>query len=168
VAPAIETLYAAYKDKVQFFLVYVREAHPVDARPGVDGRPGNPARGDPNIRQPRTMDERSRAATECLKGLKLTLPCLIDNIEGTTEKAYGAWPAVTTVVDIDGKVCFYSRGPGGAKPKEAETALKQLLANDGKFAGAAPAPSAEKPSPRSDAPLPSAEPKAAPAEKAPR
>jgi type I thyroxine 5'-deiodinase len=154
VVPAIEALYAAYKDKVDFFLVYVREAHPVDARPGQEGRPGNPSRGDPDIRQARSIDDRTVAATQCVANMRFSLPLLLDNMEGTTEKAYGGWPAATAIVDVDGKICFQSHGPGGARPKEAEAVLKQLLANGGKFAGAPAA--AEKQTPPAQQPAPPA------------
>jgi hypothetical protein len=139
-------LYVAYKDKVEFFLVYIREARPVEK--ASDGRTA-PRPAGPEIAPPRTQDERVIAATACLKGLKLSLPVLVDTMEGTAEKAYAGWPAGTAVIDPDGKIAFYSRGPNGAKPKEAEEVLKQLLA-----AAPKPAP-AEPPKTRPAPPDPS-------------
>ena len=114
-------MYKAYKDnkKVAFFLVYVREAHPVrKAAETSDHR---------SVTRHKTIDSKVLAASKCLKGLKLSLPCLIDTMDGKAEKAYRGKPAATAVVDINGKVVFYSRGPSGAKPREARKVLEKLL-----------------------------------------
>jgi len=120
--------------------VYIREAHPTDARPGQEGRPGNPARGDPDVKQPRTLDERVIAATACMQALKLSIPILVDDMEGTTEKAYGGWPDRIALIDVDGKIAYHSGpGPGGFRPAMAEQMLKALLAAGGKWSpGLAP------------------------------
>jgi len=131
----VETLYKAYKDNAHFFLVYIREAHPSPEK----GSPGEPRAkeqlkrlGDKGITQPKTMDERVIAADKCMKDLKLTIPILLDSIEGDYLNAYGGWPAGTVVIDIDGKVAYWNRGaPNGAKPTEAEAALKKLLSAGG-------------------------------------
>jgi hypothetical protein len=127
--------------------VYIREAHPTDARPGMEGRPGNPARGDPDVKQPRTLDERVIAATQCMQALKLSLPIIIDNMEGTTEKAYGGWPDRIALIDLDGKIAYHSGpGPGGFRPAVAEQMLKALLANGGKWSpGIQPPPEPARP-----------------------
>ena len=130
----METLYAAYKDKAEFFLVYIREAHPTDARPGVEGRPGDPSRGQPDVKQAKSVDERAIAAGRCEKDLKLTLPIIIDDMQGTAEKAYGGWPDRIAVIDIAGRIAYHSGpGPGGFNLPAAERALKAVLANGGKW-----------------------------------
>jgi len=135
----VETLYAAYKDKAEFFLVYIREAHPTDARPGVDGRPGDPSRGQPDVKQAKSVDERAIAAGRCEKDLKLTLPIIIDDMQGTAEKAYGGWPDRIAVIDIAGRIAYHSGpGPGGFNLPAAERALKAVLANGGKWSPPAP------------------------------
>ena len=117
----MEALYKEYKGnrKVALFLVYVREAHPV-RRPAVtsDHR---------SVGRHATLDSKVLAASKCLKGLKLSLPCLIDTMDGKAERAYRGRPAATAVIDINGKVVFHSRGPSGAKPREARKALEKLL-----------------------------------------
>jgi hypothetical protein len=120
--------------------VYIREAHPTDARPGMEGRPGNPARGDPDVKQPKTLDERVIAATRCMQALKLSLPIIIDDMEGTAEKAYGGWPDRIALIDLDGKIAYHSGpGPAGFRPAVAEQMLKALLAAGGKWSpGLAP------------------------------
>ena len=131
----MEALYKAYKDKAQFMLVYIREAHPTPDKKQPDAeRAKQQLRrfGDMGITQPKTLQERVIAADKCMKGLKLTIPIVLDPIEGDYLKAYGGWPAGTTVIDIDGKVAYWTRGnPRGAKPADAEAALKKLIAAGG-------------------------------------
>ncbi len=110
----------AYKTKTQFFLVYISEAHPdiVNTETGK-------AYG-----QPKTVEGRAVLAQKCITELKLSIPILMDTTEGTAEKAYQGRPDRICIVDLDGKVAYYSRrGPSGFKPKEAEQALKGLFAN---------------------------------------
>lgn len=136
-----------YRDKAEFFLVYIREAHPTDAKPREDGAPGGRARG-PDIPQAKTLDERITAAAQCLKDLKLSLPTLLDDMAGTAEKAYGGWPDRMAVIDLDGKVAYQSGpGPAGFKPAAAEQALKDVLANGGRMPARAAAPEPPAPNP---------------------
>ncbi len=110
----------AYKTKTQFFLVYISEAHPyiVNAETGK-------AYG-----QPKTVEGRAVLAQKCITELRLSIPVLMDTTEGAAEKAYQGRPDRICIVDLDGKVAYYSRrGPRGFKPKEAEQALKGLFAN---------------------------------------
>ena len=116
----------AYKDheKVAMFLVYVREAHPVRrSRVTKTGKPESPR----DIAQPRTIEERVLAASACMKGLKLTLPTLIDTMDGVVGKAYKGTPAATAIVDLDDKLVFHSRGPRGVRPDRAEKSLRELV-----------------------------------------
>lgn len=63
-----------------------------------------------------------------MKDLKLSIPCLIDDMKNTAQKGYAGWPDRIYVVDKAGKVAFRGDlGPKGFKPAEAETALKRLL-----------------------------------------
>ncbi len=131
----MEALYKAYKDKAQFFLVYLREAHPsaekAKAKTG-QADPPKRRRGDLGITQPKTMAERVIAADKCMKGMKLTIPILLDSIECDYIKAYTGFQAGTVVIDRDGKIAYWVRGgPWSCKPAEAEKALKKLLAGGG-------------------------------------
>ena len=118
-------MYVSYKDKAQFFLIYITEAHPELLKSAsVEGITGNPE----------NISQRAILATKCVSELKLSLPVLLDSMEGVAEKAYKGRPDRICIVDIDGKVAYYSdRGPHGFKPKEAEEALKEILTNNGKM-----------------------------------
>ena len=154
-APAAQALYEAYKGDVQFLLIYIREAHPSRSEDPADKpRIRKPPGKDLDIAQPRTMDERLLAADKCMKGLKLTLPTLLDDMDNPFLKAYGGSPAGTAVVDIDGKIAYWTPGrPDGCKPKDAEAVLKKLLAAGGE---AVPAKWADVKLPRDAPPGPAA------------
>jgi hypothetical protein len=63
-----------------------------------------------------------------MKDLKLSIPCLVDDMNNTAQKAYAGWPDRLYVIDKDGKVAFRGDpGPMGFRPSAAEDALKKLL-----------------------------------------
>lgn len=120
---ALNRLHKTYKQKVEFFIIYIREAHAADSR-----------RPDPvlTVYTPRTFGERLGVAKNCRTSLGLELPMLIDAMQNSTEKAYSAWPDRLFLVDTQGKVAYRGgRGPRGFRPKELETAIKGLLATGG-------------------------------------
>jgi hypothetical protein len=133
--PDIENLYKAYKDKVEFLLIYIREAHP--SRSASSGRPVPNRFSRVHITQHKNIEERIIAATKCVRDLKISLPTLIDDMAGTFQSQYGGFPAGTTIVDLEGKVLFTSRGPTGAKPRDAERIFK-ALATQGKLVAPKP------------------------------
>lgn len=80
------------------------------------------------VNQPRTYEERLKVAGECMKGMKLSIPCLVDDMQNTAQRAYAGWPDRFYVIDKEGKVAYRGGpGPGGFKPAEAEEALKKLV-----------------------------------------
>jgi predicted CXXCH cytochrome family protein len=124
-------LYASYNDQIDFLIVYIREAHPEMLKEG--NKTGIVSR------QPKTLDERVILASECVSRYKLTIPMVIDGMEGKVNSDYQAWPVRVTVVDIDGKVAFYGGpGPGDFRLPPVERILKKLVANSGRVP---PAPS---------------------------
>jgi len=123
-----------------FYLVYVREAHPVRDGKASDGTLRSPR----DIAQPKTIQERAQAAVDCIRGMNLTVPVLVDGMDEAVRKAYMGYPAGTAVVDTTGTIRFNSRGPQGARPKEAEQVLKAILA-DLKAAGKLPPPAEKTP-----------------------
>ena len=115
----IEKLYAAYKDKVHIYVMYIREAHP------------NEAKNKFNIPQPKEMEERRKVAREFADTLKLSIPVLVDTMDDAVGKAYAAWPDRLYVIDADGKVALKGGiGPQGFSPavKAAPGVLDRLLA----------------------------------------
>ncbi len=113
-------MYRAYKDKAQFFLVYVREAHPDQLkRLGCKETP------------PATLEERAAVARKCAEDLKLSLPVILADMEGNLEKAYSSWPARSCIINKEGKLAYVSRAsPKGINPQEIEVELKKVLEVD--------------------------------------
>ena len=100
----LEDTYGKFKDRAQFFLVYINEAHPTD---GLVAR-GNEALGI-RVRAPQSNEERRHLANTACSMLKTNLPCLVDDIDNNVNKAYSAWPDRLYIVDKDGKIAVESR-----------------------------------------------------------
>jgi hypothetical protein len=112
-------MYADFKDKAAFLLVYVREAHPSDC---------NWPDKDAQVKEPTKMDERIEAAKLCVEKLKFTIPVAIDGMDDAVGLAYTAWPERIYIVGTDGKIAYRTGlGPFGFKPKDARAALEKLL-----------------------------------------
>jgi peroxiredoxin len=115
----VEKLYQLYKDRANFVMVYVREAHPTDGwqmesndRVGV------------SLPQPRTYEERVSVAQTCGKRLGLGFPMLVDTIDDSVGARFSGMPSRLYLIDRDGKVAYKSgRGPFGFKPAELEQSL---------------------------------------------
>ena len=116
-------MYKKYKKDADFFVVYIKEAHPVD---GWRTR-GNDREGI-KVKDPKTDEAREEVASECAKSLKLSMPFLIDNMKNQAQQDWAGWPDRLYIVGKDGKV-YYKGGPGprGFKASECEEKLKKLL-----------------------------------------
>ena len=100
-------IYHRYKASVEFFVVYVQEAHPTDGWQ----TDSNVAEGI-LFRQHRSYDERESAAQSCSIDLHIGLPILIEEMDNAVDEAYGAAPERLYLVDVDGRVAYH----GGAGP----------------------------------------------------
>jgi hypothetical protein len=121
--PALNDLYQKYRDRAAFYIVYIQEAHPVDAW-----------QMDVNVKEgallstTRTLADRTHAADTCLIKLGLHLPALVDTPDDRVERAYTGWPDRLYVIDRDGRIAFKSTaGPFGFKPEDVESALVRLV-----------------------------------------
>ncbi len=78
--------------------------------------------------QPRTAEERAKVAGDCRKGLKLSMPMLLDGMDNAANEAYAAWPDRLYIVGKDGRIAYKGApGPAGFNPAEMEQALAKLL-----------------------------------------
>ena len=127
-------MWRTYHDRVAFFVVYIREAHPLDGRAPLGG-------GDhPIVEEPLTLAERQALCGTCMVKLDLEpIPALVDNMDNKVNRAYAAAPDRLYLVGKDGRIAYRGgRGPFGFKPDELEAAIRKELGID-------PAP--ETPSP---------------------
>jgi hypothetical protein len=121
--PALNRLYQRFRDRVAFYIVYIQEAHPVDAWQLYDN-----VQDDVLIGSTTTRDERYNAAGLCVRKLGIELPALIDEQDNHVERAYTGWPDRLYVIDPAGNIAHKSKaGPFGFKPAEVEAALRRLL-----------------------------------------
>jgi uncharacterized secreted protein with C-terminal beta-propeller domain len=121
--PALNKLYGDFRDRAAFYIVYIQEAHPIDAWQVNDN-----LKDDVLVASTKTTDERYSAAGLCVKNLGIELPALVDEPDNRVERAYTAWPDRLYVVDRNGHIAYKSAaGPFGFKPVEVETALKRIV-----------------------------------------
>jgi type I thyroxine 5'-deiodinase len=119
----INGMHDRYKDKVEFLLVYIREAHPTDGRQV-------PANQRENVlyAEPKSDEERHEVAGVCIRKLDIHMPALIDNLKNTTEAAYAGWPDRLYLVDRGGRIAYKGQpGPAGFRPAELEAAIRTVL-----------------------------------------
>src|SRR5262245_59774101 len=115
-------MFARYKDRVDFYAIYIREAHPSDGWSMESNE-----RAGITIAQPTTIDERTDVASRCCSSLKLSIPLLVDGMGDAVGKAYSAFPERLYLIDRAGRVVYKGgRVPYGFKPRELEQSLVML------------------------------------------
>jgi hypothetical protein len=121
--PDVEAVYRRNKDRANFLMVYVREAHPTDGwKMDSNGRMGV------SVKQPTSYPERVEVCELFRKKLTPDIPVVVDDINDPVGTAYSGMPARLYVIDAKGRVAYKSgRGPFGFKPGEAEQALAMAL-----------------------------------------
>jgi len=120
---ALNALYEQYRDRAQFLLVYVHEAHSsenwtstVNQREGVDLPPE------------KTLEEKGQHATLCIRKLDLGFPVVVDGMDRKVESAFRAWPSAVYLVGADGRVSWRTRlGEQNFAPEEMGSAISQAL-----------------------------------------
>jgi hypothetical protein len=116
-------MYRQYKDRVEFYVVYVREAHPTDGWQ-VEAN----ERDRVLLTAAQDAGHRLENATACVRNLGIELPTLLDNTDNQVELAYTAWPDRLYLVDSAGRIAYKSGpGPRGFRPEELEAAIKAQL-----------------------------------------
>lgn len=115
-------LYERYKDRVHFFLIYIREAHPTDGW----AMSGNQF----VVKSPKTIEERRGIARDFAKRINVPMPILVDTHDDKIERTYVCWPNRMFILDAQGKIADKGMaGPGGtaASAQRAPQVLDRLL-----------------------------------------
>ena len=112
-----------YGEVIDFRLVYIREAHPVDGAAPIKSGKG------PLIEDPLHLGERRLAAQECVADLELEgISALIDDVDDRAARVFQAWPDRLVLIDTTGVVIYQGqRGPYGFSPDELEEAIQAKL-----------------------------------------
>ena len=110
--PALNKLYQEFRDRAAFYIIYIQEAHPVDAwQLEVN------VKDDVLVASTRTHEDRKAVAGTCVRNLGIEFPALVDETDDRVELAYTGWPDRLYVVDEDGSIAYKSAaGPFGCRP----------------------------------------------------
>ena len=120
---SLHAMWERWRDRVEFLVVYIREAHPEEGWVITPNRDE-----DIRVSDPATTEERVEVATACALRLKIRMPVVVDEIDDQIASAYGALPDRLYLIDSDCRVAFQSdRGPWGFKPKVLEEAIRELV-----------------------------------------
>lgn len=134
---SLKDLWAKYSDRVEFLIVYIREAHPKDGWWLGKGLPGlmlklSKSKAATDVYDPKAVEERRAVAKDCETALKYGIRTYVDEMDDRVNEAYAAWPTRLYLVGTDGKVEYAGGlGPFGYKPKELGEALEKYLARAG-------------------------------------
>jgi Flp pilus assembly protein TadD/peroxiredoxin len=102
-AAALRDLQQRYRAHVAFQLVYIREAHG-----STNWQSTRNERESVEVKSAETMTARADQAVSCTRKLHLPFPALVDNLDGTVERAYQAWPSRVFVIAQDGRIEYSS------------------------------------------------------------
>ncbi|MBI2315471.1 MAG: hypothetical protein HYU75_00095 [Betaproteobacteria bacterium] len=117
----LDEIHRRYQGAAEFFVVYIREAHPDDG-----WRVPENLKADIRYREPRTDEERTGVATVCQVKLDLHIPMLIDSIDNDVEEKYVSLPMRLYLVGSDGRIVYTGdRGPFGFNPDSWEEAIRK-------------------------------------------
>ncbi|MFT7484500.1 MAG: hypothetical protein ACI9F9_000340 [Candidatus Paceibacteria bacterium] len=124
-------MWESYGEEVQFYVVYIREAHALDSAVPLGGNIDRTFGGgmNPLMEDPVTFAERQSAAATCATKLALEpMPMLVDDMLDTANNAFYAWPERLYLIGADGKVAYTGEpGPGGFDPDGLEKAINAEL-----------------------------------------
>jgi len=119
----LNALEEKYRDRVQFLLVYIREAHSTDGWQ----TPRNKREGV-LLESAKTFEMKEEHATVCQRKLDIRFTTLIDEMDNKVESDYTAWPDRLYLVGKDGRVAWKSGpGPQGFRPAQLEAAIVKEL-----------------------------------------
>lgn len=131
---SLRDLYEKYHDRVQFLVVYIREAHPVDGWWLGGGIPGlmlrlSGSKAAMDVYDPKTIEERRAVAGQCEDALRYGIRTYVDEMDDAVAGAYAAMPTRLYLIGLDGRVVYAGgMGPFGFKPAELGAAIEEYLA----------------------------------------
>jgi hypothetical protein len=118
----LHQLWEQHRDKVEFVVVYIREAHPEDGWVVHQNRTE-----DIRYMDPTSNDERQEVAAACALRLKIRMPVVVDDIDDNIASAYGALPDRLYLIGRGGKIAYQGEpGPWGFNPDGLAKAIEAL------------------------------------------
>jgi len=112
-----------YKDKVEFLLIYIREAHPVESWPDETNKREGILLPDAS-----SIADKEGHASMCVQRLDIKFTTLIDEMDNRVELAYTAWPDRLYLIGKNGRIAWKGRpGAVGFVPAELAVAIEATL-----------------------------------------
>lgn len=112
-----------YKGKVDFYAVYILEAHPTDV-----WEMQSNVRDGVLFRSPRDEAERVSVADKCVRKLGIKFPAVVDSFNNQVEVAYTGWPDRMYLIATDDRILYKSKpGPFGFHPQDLAAALHKAF-----------------------------------------
>ena len=127
---SLRDLYQQYHDQVQFIMIYIREAHPVDGwwfGGGIVGKimSRRYPKASMDTYDPTSFEERQGVARQCEESLQYGIRTYVDDMDDTVSKAYAALPTRLYLIGLDGRVAYAGGlGPFGFSPTELGEAIQ--------------------------------------------
>ena len=119
----LHKLYESWSSKVDFLVVYIKEAHPEDGWVVSMNRDENIL-----IEDPKTKEDRIGVAESCAINLTIKIPVLVDEMDDRIASAYGALTDRLYLINQKGEIEFQGEpGPWGFDPNRLELAIKKLV-----------------------------------------
>lgn len=116
----LEEIYERYKEHVEFFVIYVQEAHPTDGWQVESNVENNVL-----FRQHQSYQEREEVASTCGLDLQMSIPILVEEMDNGVDEAYGAAPERLYLIGADGRVAYHEgAGPHFFDLDEWEAAIE--------------------------------------------
>lgn len=97
----LNEIYEEFKDRLQFYCVYIQEAHPTDGRQSAQNLVDAVL-----YEQPKSIEEREELAQVCVLRLNLKMPMLLDDMSNEVDRLYAALPDRLYLLDENGVVVF--------------------------------------------------------------
>ena len=120
---SLHEMWERYRGRVDFVVVYIREAHPEEGWVIQMNRDQ-----DIVINDPTTDAQRSDVAATCAIQLQIRMPVVVDKLDDEIARAYGALPDRLYLIGRGGRVAFQGDpGPFGFKPEALEAAIEKEL-----------------------------------------
>jgi hypothetical protein len=121
-APELRRLYEAYRDKVDFAFIYMKDAHP-------SGKSVQVGQEQVRLDQPQTLDHRLKLTQHLLNRTQFKMPIYVDDMLGAARKGYGSFHLAAYIIDVDQKLAFVRKYKYDTD--DIESSLKVILGNKG-------------------------------------
>ena len=114
---------AQYRGRIDFYCVYIQEAHPDDGWQ-VEANLEQAIIYD----QPETIGQREEIAITCALRLNFAMPMLLDDMSNQVDRLYNALPERLYLIGADGRVLYKTvAGSHGFDPEAWAAAIAELV-----------------------------------------